>query len=57
MDDINIESLSTIKLDLFTELEITELDLSDDSKSYLEELSEQQLGIQGGAIITERVIY
>jgi hypothetical protein len=55
MDDI--DNLSTTKLDLSAELETTELDSSDDSESYLEELSEQQLGIQGGGRITELVIY
>jgi hypothetical protein len=57
MTNININDLKATELDLFTELETTELDSSDDSESYLEELSEQQLGIQGGGRITELVIY
>jgi hypothetical protein len=48
---IEINNLTT------TETELEELDLSADSESYFEELSEQQLGIQGGGIITETVLY
>jgi hypothetical protein len=57
MANINVNDLQTTELNLFTESETTELDSSDDSESYLEELSEQQLGIQGGGRITELVIY
>jgi hypothetical protein len=40
--------IDEMELDLFTQIETAEFGSSNKSNSYLEELSEQQLSIQGG---------